>query len=86
MHKLSKDQLKERELLLEKLGVHIHIIRVKRRMLQKDVAELSGFSRSNYNLIEKGKRNLTFFSMYRIAKALDVPMDRLLKFKEVDEI
>lgn len=63
------------------LGNHLRAIRTSKKLRQKEVAYLCDFTRSGYNLIEKGKRNVTIFSLLKISQALEVPLEDLFKFK-----
>ena len=68
------------------LGQHLKAIRVSKKMKQKFVADRCGFSRSGYNLMEKGDRNITFFSLLKISKVLNEPLENLVKIEGIDEI
>ena len=81
---LSPEEQKHKDELLSMLGEHIHIMRIKRKLKQKDVADRCGFSRSGYNQIEKGLRNVSFYSLYKISKVLEVPLESLMKIPGVD--
>lgn len=79
----------EQELKLEVqslLGNHLRLLRMLKGLRQKDIADRCGFSRSSYNLVEKGQRNLTFFSLYKIAVVLDEPLENLTRIVGLDEL
>ncbi len=76
MSNLTTEDRKLKIILQSKLGQHIRLCKGLR---QKEVADRCGFSRSGYNLIEKGQRNITFFTLYKISKVLDEPIENLTK-------
>ncbi|WP_299363080.1 helix-turn-helix domain-containing protein [Winogradskyella sp.] len=61
-------------------------MRIQKNLKQKFVADRCGFTHSGYNLMEKGQRNVTLFSLYKIAKALDEPIEHLFKFSGIEEL
>ena len=81
---LTPKERKQKEALQIVIGEHIRDIRISKNLRQKVVAQRSGFSNSGYNLMEKGQRNITLFSLYKISKALDEPMDSLLRISKSD--
>jgi transcriptional regulator with XRE-family HTH domain len=81
---LTPKERQQKEALQIFIGAHLRAIRIRKNLRQKEVAQRSGFSNSSYNLVEKGQRNLTLFSLYKISKALDEPMDSLLKILKSD--
>ncbi len=86
MVNLTPEERKLKAVVQRMLGAHLRAIRVSKKMKQKLVADRCGFSRSGYNLIEKGERNVTFFSLLKIAKVLDEPLENLMKIEGIDTI
>ncbi len=53
-------------------------VRVKKRISQNRLSELTGLSRSGIRHLESGETNPTFYSLLKIAKALNVKIGRLI--------
>ena len=62
-----------------RLGKNLKQIRTQKGMTQGDIVRALGVSRSFVSNIENGKTNPTLSTIKRIADALDVSVDRLLK-------
>jgi len=60
-------------------GKNLKRIRTKKGMSQGAIARSLGVGRSFITNIENGKTNLTLATIMRIAKALDITPDKLLK-------
>lgn len=63
----------------KKLGDNIKRIRLRRKMSQGDICRAIGMDRSYMSAIESGKKNVTIAVVEKIAKALSVSVDELLK-------
>jgi len=63
----------------KKLGGNIKRIREKKGMTQGDICRAVGMDRSYMSAIENGKKNVTLGVLEKLAKALDVSVDELLK-------
>lgn len=61
------------------LGQNIKRIRVKKRMSQGDICRAINMDRSYMSAIESGKKNVTIAVLEKLANALDVSVDELLK-------
>lgn len=58
--------------------------RVKRNLTQKELQELSGVSRVTIRKIEKGLiENVTLSTYKKLAQALEIPVEELIKESEV---
>ena len=58
------------------------IIREKRETLgltQIEVAEKAGLDRNYIGMVERGERNPSYLSLIKIAKGLNMTVDRLIK-------
>ena len=62
-----------------RLGKNLKQIRTQKGMTQGDIVRTLGVSRSFVSNIENGKTNPTLSTIKRIADALGVSVDRLLK-------
>ena len=63
----------------EKLGQNIKRIRVKKKMSQGDIARALEVDRGYISNIENGKKNPTLATIQKLADALKVSADELLK-------
>ena len=54
-------------------------IREQKKMSQGDICRMLGFDRAQISNIEAGKGNPTLATIEKIAQALDVSVDKLLK-------
>lgn len=63
----------------KKLGLNIKRIREERQMTQGDICRKTGFDRSYVSNIEAGKGNPTLATIEKIAQAMGVTSDELLK-------
>lgn len=59
------------------IGTNIKSIRNKKGLSQEELADLCGFYRTYINLVETARRTPSSFSLYRIAKALKVDVDKI---------
>lgn len=66
-------------LVLQKFGGNIRSIRLKKGLSQEKLAELSGLHRTYIGGVERGERNISLINLVRLAKALDIPIDTLVK-------
>lgn len=60
------------------IGQKIKVIREKKRITQKDLAETLGVSRQAVCMWESGKRELRIATLDRIANALSVPISTII--------
>ncbi len=63
----------------KKLGQNIKQIRLRRKMSQGDICRKLDMDRSYMSAIENGKKNITISQLERLAQALGVSVDKLLK-------
>ena len=63
----------------KKLGQNLKRIRTKKKMSQGDIARALEVHRAYISGIESGKRNPTLVTIQKLANALGVPADELLK-------
>ncbi len=64
---------------LDFINENIKKWRIKRKLKQQELADRSGLSQSHVTQIENNKRGFTKNSLMRIAKALKIKVDVLLK-------
>jgi len=63
----------------EKLGLNMKRIRAKKKMSQGDIARALEVDRGYISNIENGKKNPTLATIQKLANALGVSADELLK-------
>ena len=66
-------------LITEKLGANIKKIRTRKKMSQGDICRALDMDRGYMSAIENGKKNITIKQLERLAEALQVGVDKLLK-------
>lgn len=66
-------------LISEQLGKNIKKIRLSKGMTQGDICRALGMDRGYMSAIESGKKNITISQLEKLAKALKVSSDKLIK-------
>jgi transcriptional regulator with XRE-family HTH domain len=64
--------------VLRRFGEHLRQYRIARNLTQEELAAKAGFSRSYYNEIETGKRNISLLNLKKLADCLDTSLSDLL--------
>jgi len=67
------------EKILQTLGEKLRALRLERGLTQESLAHDAGFSRSYYNEIETGKRNISLLNLCRLASYLNVELVELVE-------
>lgn len=76
---------KERNNIVEisvELGMRIRYYRKERHITQEKLAEICNLHPTYIGQLERGEKNATIESIYRIAKGLDIPISTLLENME----
>ena len=63
---------------VEYIRQQMRLLRASRGLKQNMVAERMGISPAFYNMLEKGKKNISVEHMKSFSKAVDVPVESLL--------
>ena len=63
----------------QKFGENMKKIRLEKEMSQGDICRALSLDRAYISNVENGKQNLTISTMEKVAKALGVGLDDLLK-------
>ena len=63
----------------KRLGDNIKKIRTRKGMSQGDICRALDMDRGYMSAIENGKKNITISQLERLAQALEVSVDKLLK-------
>ena len=64
--------------LLEKFGEKVREERLKKGLSQEGLAAKAGVHRTYIGMIERGEKNITLINIKKVAKALDLAIDKLL--------
>lgn len=64
---------------LKKMGKAIRERRLSLKMSQEDLSASAEIDRSYLSEVENGKKNVSFTSLHKICKALDIKASQLLK-------
>jgi len=62
----------EREVLLKRFGARVRALRTEQGMSQERLAELAQLHRAYISGVEIGRRNISIWTVHRIAHALGV--------------
>jgi transcriptional regulator with XRE-family HTH domain len=65
--------------ILVKFGKRVCAERVKLGLSQENLASRAQVHRTYIGMIERAEKNITLININKIAKALDISVDRLLK-------
>jgi transcriptional regulator with XRE-family HTH domain len=64
--------------VLVQLGKRIRVLREERGISQEKLADLADIHRNYISQIEGGKRNLSFYNVVKVARALRVSPSKLI--------
>jgi transcriptional regulator with XRE-family HTH domain len=64
---------------LENFGQRVRTERTKQGLSQAQLAEKANLHRTYIGMIERAEKNITLLNIAKIAKALEIKMDELLK-------
>jgi transcriptional regulator with XRE-family HTH domain len=73
--------MENRDEILNSFGKKLQKLRTDRNLSQEKLAEIGGFDRTYISLLERGVRNPSLVNIFRLAKALNITPDKLLKFE-----
>ena len=68
----------DKEKLLKHFGINLKEARNLKGISQEDLALSLGFDRTYISMLERGKRNPSLFTIYKIANFLDIKISTLL--------
>ncbi|MBA3704986.1 MAG: helix-turn-helix transcriptional regulator [Bacteroidetes bacterium] len=66
--------------LSKQIGQKIVELRINKGWSQSDLAKACNKDRQGIDKLEKGKVNPTFYTLYELAHALEVPLSELVNF------
>jgi transcriptional regulator with XRE-family HTH domain len=67
---------------LEKFGEKVREERLKKGLSQEELAARAGVHRTYIGMIERAEKNITLESIQKIARALDLPLDELMRLEK----
>ncbi len=65
--------------ILKEFGSRVREERLAKGLSQEELASLAKVHRTYIGMIERAEKNITLLNIEKIAKALDLPVDKLLK-------
>ncbi|MDM9385786.1 helix-turn-helix transcriptional regulator [Chlorogloeopsis sp. ULAP01] len=65
--------------ILKKFGERVRDERLKQGLSQEELAEKASLHRTYIGMIERAEKNITLINIAKIAKALEMNVDELLK-------
>ena len=68
----------DESVILKGLGSRIRMIRLSKGMTQSQLAMNCNFEKSSMSKIESGQVNLSYITLYRVSRGLDVAIKELL--------
>ena len=68
--------------LLKKYGQRIKQLRLEKGLSQQELAAVLDIEKSSLSRLEAGKKNSKLYTLYKVAKALEVPLSKLLDISE----
>ena len=71
--------MEDRDQILDSFGKRVQKLRTDRNLSQEKLAEIAGFDRTYISLLERGIRNPSLVNIFRLAKALDITPDKLIR-------
>lgn len=66
---------------MPQVGLNIKDIRVKKGLLQKEVAAAADLHPANYNKMEKGEREPSVEALGKISKLFDMTVDQVINYE-----
>ncbi len=71
--------MKEKSKVLINFGDKVREVRIKNGLSQEQLAHLADVHRTYIGMIERAEKNITLINIEKIAKALDVNINELIK-------
>lgn len=70
--------------ILKLVGSRVRDLRKDHRWTQEQLAEKSGFHINYIGAVERGKKNITLLNLEKMAEALDVEVQELFRYADLD--
>ena len=71
--------MKEKSKILTKFGERVREVRIEKGLSQEQLAYLADVHRTYIGMIERAEKNITLVNIEKIANALEVKIEDLLK-------
>ena len=68
-----------RDIELQKLAERIKAVRLEKKISQEALAHKCDFDRTYISMLERAKRNPTYFNLLRLCKGLEISIVELLE-------
>jgi transcriptional regulator with XRE-family HTH domain len=68
-----------RDIELQKLAKQIKTVRLEKKISQEALAHKCDFDRTYISMLERAKRNPTYFNLLRLCEGLEISISELLK-------
>ena len=65
--------------LIDKIGQRIKLLRLEKGLSQLDLSTACNMEKTSISRIEAGRTNFTIRTLFKIAKALEIPVWELIK-------
>jgi len=76
--------MESKEIKLILLGNRVKFFRNQLNISQEKLAQICGFDRTYISLVERGKRNISFINILKLAKGLNITPSKLLEDLKYD--
>lgn len=70
--------------ICEKFGKNINKYRIEKGLSQEELAELADLHRTYISAVERGVRSISLKNIEKLANALDIAVEKLFIFEEVN--
>jgi transcriptional regulator with XRE-family HTH domain len=71
--------MKEKSKILIQFGQKVRKVRIEKELSQEKLAHLADVHRTYIGMIERAEKNITLINIQKIANALDISINELLK-------
>ena len=68
-----------RDIELKKLAERIKAVRLEKKISQEALAHKCDFDRTYISMLERAKRNPTYFNLLRLCEGLEISISKLLE-------
>jgi DNA-binding XRE family transcriptional regulator len=73
------DDSQQKEILYQRFSIQLKSAREKAGMTQEQLSQIVSIDRTYLSQVENGRRNVSLYIAYRLARALDISLDEMLK-------
>lgn len=69
----------DKKLFEQELGLFIRNARKKKNLSQEQLAVLANCGLSQIGTVERGEKGISFYNLYKIARILDIDINKFIK-------